>query len=119
MRLVANTILTVAGGLVIAVILFYLTAPTFKPYLSRVVTTQEGHVDFWTGEITPRVLTRYSLESNPKVMNVWVDPEPWENYRVIPLPVGFVIGSLLTLTVITVVSRRPGRPAPNSAVRAA
>ena len=47
---------------------------------------------------------------------MWVDPEPWEKYRVIPLPVGFAVGSLLTLTVITLVSRRPRTTAPKLVV---
>ena len=77
-----------------------------------------GHTDFWTGEITPEIRTQYALDGSGRVERVYELPKDWRNYRVIPLPVGLVVGSLLTLAVITVVSRRPGKAQPDSAVPA-
>jgi hypothetical protein len=117
MRILGTALLTVVGGLLIGSVLTSLTSPSMK-FLGRSETTQAGHIDFWTGEITPMIMTQYSLESTPKVEHVWVVPKNWKDLRVIPLPVGFVVGSLLTLTVIILASRRPGKAQPDSAVPA-
>jgi hypothetical protein len=116
---VAGGLLTVSAGLLIAVVLLTLTSP---PDRGRVVcpvscvATQAGRTDFWTGEITPMILSQY--DGALQVTNVRVVPEDYKDYRVIPLPIGFAVGSLLTLTVIAIAARRPRRTVPNPPVPA-
>ena len=113
MRILRTARLSVAGGLLIASVLTYLTSPAENmKSLGLGVYTQAGHTDFWTGEVTPAILTRY--DGSGRVTNVYEIPENWKNLRVIPFPVGFAVGSLLTLTVITLASRRPGKAQPDS-----
>jgi hypothetical protein len=119
MRILGTALLTLAGGLLIGLFLFYLTVPPVQHRGCPVncIASQPGHIDFWTGEITPMILTQY--DGALQVQSVTVIPEDYRDYRVIPLPVGFVVGSFLTLTVITVATRRPRRPASDSAMPAA
>ena len=120
MRIVRTALLAVAGGLLIASVLFMLTSPPDVKHVLSVggVITQTGYIDFWTGEITPRIVTVHDFGSG-KSASVYVTPEDYQDYRVIPLPVGFVVGSLLTLTVITIAARRPRENTPDPAVLAA
>ena len=71
---------------------------------------------------TPLRVNVYARAGSGELTRTYVTyemPENWKDRRVVPLSVGFVAGSLLTLTVITIAARRPSRPAPDSAVPAA
>jgi hypothetical protein len=117
MRNLRTALLTVLGGLVLAVVLYALTAPPVTKILGgpNMVITQGSHTDFWTGELTPMIVTTYDYGTR-QILKVNEYPEDWKNYRTFPLPVGFAVGGILTLTIIAIASRRPGRPVPNSAV---
>jgi Na+(H+)/acetate symporter ActP len=123
MRILRSIAVTVAGGALIAVVLFYLSAPMIGGCCHRVgtalgttIVTTPGWIDPWTGEI--RLETETSTDVNGQSITK-VREQSFEDHLVIPLPVGFVVGSFLTLAVITIVSRRSRRAAPNPVVPAA
>ena len=123
MRFVRTTILTVAGGLLMAVVLFALTAPTLNPLAGprrpdgTTIATDQAFTDWLTGEFLPDGFRFYTntVAGEQRVM----PPGTVSEYRAIPLPAGFVAGCLLTLVVIAVAARRPRRTASDSAVPAA
>jgi hypothetical protein len=117
MRILRTVLLTVAGGVLIAVVLFVVTAPAFFDCCYRVYMPGQNpvytpdSVDPWTGEVRLETTTITNLTTGERVTTVRPLP-PGDDHFVIPLPFGFAVGSLLTLTVITIVSRRPRtRPA--------
>jgi len=123
MRLVATALLTVASGVLIAVVLFYLSVPVIGGCCHPVGTAggtslviTPGDTDPWTGEIRRETWTY--TDSNGKSVTT-VREQSFDDHLVIPLPVGFVVGSALTLTVISIVTRRPRKTAPDFAVPAA
>jgi hypothetical protein len=118
MPIVRTALLTVAGGLLIALVLFALTAPTarFLCCSPNVFVTKQGGVDQWTGEVRPMTLSVYDGTGKNPVTEV---DDLSELAPPIPLRTGFVVGSLLTLTVIAINARRPRRTAPNPVVPAA
>jgi hypothetical protein len=119
-----TAVLTVAGGLVVAVLLFVATVPS-SSYLGGPVGRPEGTefvadfggTDLLTGEFRPFTWS-WTNSAGQRVTKV-IAPDDYQNLHAIPLPVGFVVGSLLTLALITVAARRPRRRTPNSAVPAA
>ena len=120
----ARTIaLTVAGGLLMAVVLFALTA-TSATYLDSVgrpdgtnFVEDFGGSDAWTGEFRFPTWS-WTDPTGTRVTQQFDSPAAYRSHRVIPLPVGFVVGSLLTLAVITAI-QRPRKTASNSTVPAA
>ena len=121
MRILATIILTVAGGLLMAFAVAVFVGPTVPmPMLScpvgwSCVTTERGGADLWTGEVRPRTVAIYDGTTFVREISV---PENYKDSRAVPVPVSFVAGSLLTLTVITIAVRRPRRLAPDSPVSA-
>ena len=113
MRILRTGLLTVAGGLLIAFVLFSLTHPRNDLFCCGVNTfvTDQGGINALTGEVRPTIVTSYALDGSGRV-TVGEYPDNWKQIRVIPLPVGFVVGSLLTLTVITLARRRTATPRP-------
>ena len=118
MRILQTAVLTVAGGIVIAFLLFELTVPVIGGCCSRVGTATgttlvetPGWTDPWTGEI--RLATETYTDPTTGKSVTTVREQSFEGHLVIPLPVGFVVGSLLTLGLIAVVrrSRTPSKPA--------
>ncbi len=112
MRTLRTAVLTLAGGIVIAFLLFEITISPSHILCCPVntVVTDYGGINPWTGEDRPMTVIRYGIEpgSNPVTL-VWEhDRSPF-----IPLPVGFAVGSLLALGLIAVVrrSRTPSKPA--------
>jgi len=83
-----------------------------------VAVTQQGSIDYWTGEIAPMIPDPRRREAGG-VQTEFAIPHDYWRRRVIPLPVAFAAGSLLTLAVIIIAARRPRGPAPNPAVPAA
>ena len=75
-----------------------------------------GGTNPWTGEVRPMIVgvPTYGESGQGTGTRTYEVPENWRDYRVVPLPVGVAVGSLLALTVITIVSRRPGKASPNS-----
>jgi hypothetical protein len=123
MRILGTAHLTVAGGVLMALALFSMTMPP-RGMCCPVdfVVTDYGDINPWTGEVRPLRVNVYARDGSGELTRTYVTfemPENWKDLRVIPLPVGFAVGSLLTLTVITIAARRPRRPAPDSAVPAA
>jgi hypothetical protein len=120
MRILRTALLTVAGGLLIAFILFNMTALPISRFCCPVdhVVTDYGGINPWTGEVRPLRVDIYD-HTTGQVTRTHEIPENWKDRRVVPLPVGFVVGSLLTLTVISIAARRPRRATPDSAVSAA
>jgi hypothetical protein len=119
MRILRTALLTVAGGVLAAFTYVMLVTSPFPviPFSPRVdtVITDPGGIDLWTGEVRPLRGTARFGEGR----YVFQYPEDPEDLRVIPVPVNFAVGSLLTLTVITLVSRRPRTTSPNPVVPAA
>jgi hypothetical protein len=119
MGILRTTILTVAGGLLLAVVLLVLTyhpvtwlGPIGRPVATDFVEDMGG-TDPWTGEYRDRTWT-YTGANGERVTRVFdLGPDygrPW----VIPLPVGFVAGCVLTLTIIAGsrrLRRTPSAPA--------
>ena len=57
MRILRTAILAVAGGLLVAFAVNMLTPYPFKTLGGPIVAvTQQGSIDYWTGEITPMIL---------------------------------------------------------------
>ena len=103
MRILRTALLTVAGGVLLAVVLFMISLPPVVTILGgpgTVVT--RGQPDFWTGEMTPMIVTTNVGQATQAIEY----PQGQENHRVIPLPVGFVAGSVLTLGLIAISGRR-------------
>ncbi len=119
MRLLRTAILAVAGGLLVAFAVNMLTPYPFKTLGGPIVAvTQQGSIDYWTGEITPMILILGDARPGG-VQTEFAIPHDYSRRRVIPLSVAFAVGSLLTLAVIIIAARRPRGPAPNPAVPAA
>ena len=102
------------GGLLIALILFgstthssAYTCPVGDARLGYDWVCDGGFTDAWTGAFTPFTQTYTSNVSGERVTK-FTEPN---RYGIIPLPVGFVVGSLLTLGVIAAVSMGPRRTA--------
>ena len=123
MRIFRTALLTAAGGLRPALVLFSAMAPNFKILGGPgIAITYPGGTNPWTGEVRPMVAVTPLYGEGGQITSTRTDviPEDYKSYPVIPLPVGFLArGDLLTLTVITIVSRRPGKTQPKSAVSAA
>jgi hypothetical protein len=121
MRILRTPLLTVAGGVLMAfTVVMLVTSPApvirFTPRMNSVIT-DPGGIDLWTGEVRPVRMSAYDLEG--KFVKEFIIPEDPDDLRVIPVPVSFAVGSLLTLTVITLASRRPRTTSPNPVVPAA
>ena len=120
MKVLRIAVLTVAGGPPTAVVLYLATAPSFA-YTCPIgdgrigydFVCEGGYADAWTGAFPPFTQSHTDISTGQRVTKVW-GPNGYENIRVIPLPVGFVAGSLLTLAVIAVV-RMASQDAANSA----
>ena len=113
MRILRTAVLTVAGGLFLAFAVYSLTLDQsmFKTLGGPVVAvTQQGSIDYWTGEITPLILTIGDAGTGG-VQTEFAIPHDYRTRRVIPFPVAFAVGSILTLAVVTVVSWRRSTPA--------
>ena len=112
MRITRTALLTVAGGLLIALALFMMTMPP-RGMCCPVdfIVTDNGGINPWTGEVRPLRVDIYD-HTTGQVTRTYEMPENWKDRRVVPVPVGFVVGSLLTLTVITIAARRARRPVP-------
>ena len=113
MKTFGTIALAISVGLVTAVVLFMLTAPIVGGCCSRVavngdrvIARTSGGVNAWTGEVTLPTTTSIDGATGKAVTEVRELAEDQRNYRVVPFPVGFAIGSLMTLAVITV-ARRP------------
>jgi hypothetical protein len=109
MRILRTTVLTVAGGLFLSFAVYSLTLDQsmFKTLGGPIVAvTQQGSIDYWTGEITPMILTLGDARPGG-VQTEFAIPHDYRTRRVIPFQVAFAVGSLLTLAVITLTSRRP------------
>ena len=124
MKPAPSNALTVAGGLLLAFVMFLMTVrvvsylgPVGRPEGTNFVE-DFGGTDPWTGEFRPRTWT-YTDPTGEQVTKVFELPDGLQNYRAVPLPVGFAVGCLLTLTVIAIATRRPRKGAPNSALSAA
>jgi hypothetical protein len=114
MRSLRTAILAVAGGLLLAFAVNMLTLDQsmFKTLGGPIVAvTQQGSIDYWTGEITPMILIIGDARPGG-VQTEFAIPHDYRTRRAIPLPVAFAGGSLLTLGVITLARRRKGTPAP-------
>jgi hypothetical protein len=119
MRILRTALLAAAAGLLLAFAVNMLTPSPFKTLGGPIVAvTQPGSIDYWTGEITPMILIIGDARPGG-VQTEFAIPHDYWRRRVIPLPVAFAVGSLLTLAVITIAARRPRGPAPNPAVPAA
>ena len=116
MRIIRTALPTVAGGLLIALALFGMTQPPRSMCCPvDFIVTDNGGIDPWTGEVRPLRVNVYARDGSGELTRTYVTyeiPKNWKDLRVVPLPVGFVAGSLLTLTVITLASRRRGAPRP-------
>jgi hypothetical protein len=119
MRMVRTALLTVAGGALMTFAVLMLgpnPVPTYHLGVGWVVTVPGG-IDLWTGEVRPMTV-RIPYGAGTSVKEVqW--PEDYKNLRAIPIPVSFAAGSLLTLTAIALVGRRPRRTPSDSVVPAA
>ena len=108
--MVAGGLLTVAVGILMAVTLFTFTVPLTGgccPTVLDAATETDfiitpGGVDPWTGEVRFGSVS-YTLVATGE--RVTLGPDRNRTWF-IPLPVGFAVGSLLTLTVITRAYRR-------------
>ena len=121
MRILRTAVFTVAGGLLLAFAVYSLTLDQsmFKTLGGPIVAvTQQGSIDYWTGEVTPMILT--IGDARPAgVRTEFAIPHDYRTRRVIPLPVAFAVGSLLTLALVTVRSRRFRATSPNPVLPAA
>jgi hypothetical protein len=101
-----TAILTVAGGLLLAVVLFIATAPDVgawggtvgRPVGTTDWVTVNGGVNPWTGDVRPAT-TSYTGATGKRVTTVV--SRDFRN-TVIPLPVGFAAGCLLTIGLIAI-----------------
>jgi hypothetical protein len=119
MRNLRTGLLAVLGGLVLAVALSWVMAP--HPVIlggPGTTITDLGGADPWTGEVRPMIVAvpNYGESGQVTSTRTYEVPEEWRDIRVVPLPVGFAVGSLLMLGLIALVSRRPRGTAPNPAV---
>ena len=117
MRLVARIALTLAGGLLVMLVLFVVTPRTEGRFFCCPVgwTVTPGGVDQATGEVRPAIVSVNDGASTAVKTYAIIE----KDLTIIPYPVGFVAGSLLTLTAITIVSRRSRRIASVPVVPAA
>ena len=115
MKTIIRTIaLVLTGGVVIAVVLSMLTVRSFnwtgpigRPIATDLVEDWGG-TDPWTGEYRDRTWT-YTDANGLRVTRIL---ETGDGYTgSIPLPIGFVVGSLLTLSVISMAAWALNRPA--------
>ena len=119
MRILQTALLTVAGGVLIALVLSVMTMPPRGMCCPvNFIIRDNGGIDPWTGEVRPTMVDIYD-HGTGQVTNTFEIPHNWRDLRVIPLPVGFAVGSLVTLGLLALVSRRPRGPAPKSTVPAA
>ena len=121
MRILRTAILTVAGGLLIAVVLFWVTVPRWTSLggpVGRPITNfveDYGGTDPWSGEFRPWTWSWTDTVTGQRL--TWVlGPDGYQSMWAIALPAGFAVGSLLTLTVITLASREPRTTSPNPVV---
>ncbi len=112
MRILQTAILTALGGLLIALVLFVLTSPAPRTVFLPVgrpdgtgFVTDFGGTDQWTGEVQP-VTQSWTDPTGKRMTKVYALSPEDKNYRAIPMPVGFVVGSLLTLGLIVILGRR-------------
>jgi hypothetical protein len=118
MRLVATIALTLAGGLLVIVILYLPVPRDDGDFFCCPVNWvyEPGGIDPSTGEVRPAIVSVY--DGTPAVVKRYAVIE-YHLDPVIPYPVGFVAGSLLTLTVITIAGRRRSKAASNPAIAVA
>jgi hypothetical protein len=125
-RVLPRLFLVLAGGVVLSVAAFWLTSTT--PGYESIVGPCADHVAFprfdpWTGQPNGLIYDDYGGTCLTDPNFAWenptrvVDPVPDEmlGRQAIPLPVGFVVGSVITIGAMAVMSRRrrvepPGRP---------
>jgi hypothetical protein len=115
MRLLRDIVITVVGGLLTAAVLFCLTAPTIlwlgpvgRPDGTDFVEDWGGY-DPWTGDFRPRTWT-WTDPTGHQLERILGPNDYWKR-QAIPLPVGFAIGSIVTLGVI---AARRSRGTPSS-----
>ena len=119
MRILRTAFLTVAGGVLMAVVVLGWNTATPHPKIlggPGVTITDEGGSNPWTGEVRPMLVVtpNYGAGGIITSTRTYEIPENWRDLRVVPVPVGFAVGSLLTLTFIIFVSRKvqPNFPLP-------
>ena len=123
MTIARIVVLTVGVGLLMALVLSFLTAPviTYLGPIGRPDATDFvedfGGTNVWTGERIPRTWT-YTDTNGQKITKVF-EVSPEYDHGAIPLPAGFLAGILLTLAVIAVANRRTRGAAPETAAPAA
>ena len=125
-RLLPRMLLVLAGGVALSVAAFWLTSttPSYQ-YLGGPCTDLVALPGFdpWTGQPHGLISNDYggscTFDGDVTQANVTrvVDPAPDEmlGRQAIPLPVGFVVGCVVTIGAMTVMSQRrrvesPGRP---------
>ena len=109
MRLAQTLALSVAGGLLLAVVLFWATSINFTPThfapvgpLGTSATTQGQGFDPWTGQPHPETITWTVVATGEQTIYTFELPASTEGTRAIPVPVGFVVGCLLALGFIAI-----------------
>lgn len=110
--------LTVAGGLLLGLFLFTMTSgtpaslggPVGRPPGAGPATNAYWHYDPWTGQPLPWTRTYTVIATGDPVVQTFALPDSMQGTRAIPVPVGFMAGTLLTLGVIALrrLRRTPG-----------
>ena len=127
MRLLRTIVITVAGGLVIAVLLFWVTMTHFvyiglpigHAGVEANIVWDNGGTDPWTGEFRPPSRS-YTFVATGEQRSQAFWPAGSGDHRAIPVPVGFALGCLVTLGLIAVVRRsRKTPPDPAASARPA
>jgi hypothetical protein len=112
MRFLRTILISAAAGLLIGLVLFFMTAP-FVSYLGCPIGNgatgtdfrcDVGGTDAWTGEFRPLTQSYTDVATGKRVTRIWGGVEYEENL-IIPIPVGFAAGCLVTLGLITIVRR--------------
>jgi hypothetical protein len=105
--------LALAGGILLGLFLFTMTSgtptslggPIGRPPGTGPATTDHWHYDPWTGQPQPETRTYTVIATGEQLVQAFGLPDSMQGTRAIPVPVGFAVGSLLTLVVIAL--RRP------------